>query len=160
MANSLRDIAIAHIEEARTQWTKEHTTIVARPVMDGSVPNVMLWMCSIPGRNTTDWAGGKYQMRMIFDNNYPTKPPKCMFDRNFFHPNVYPSGLIYMSLLDEDDGWRPNTTIREILEGVQDLLAWPDKTKPVQDSFDLYFKDHEAYKTRVRQQAASYLVSH
>ena len=50
----------------------------------------------------TDWEGGYYPLTMHFNEDYPSKPPKCKFPQGFFHPNVYPSGTVCLSILNED----------------------------------------------------------
>ena len=54
------------------------------------------------------------------------------FDPPLFHPNVYPSGTVCLSLLDEDKDWRPAVTIKQILLGIQDLLNDPNVRDPAQ----------------------------
>ena len=54
------------------------------------------------------------------------------FDPPLFHPNVYPSGTVCLSLLDEDKDWRPAVTIKQILLGIQDLLNDPNIRDPAQ----------------------------
>jgi ubiquitin-protein ligase len=49
---------------------------------------------------------------MDFPDEYPSKPPKCKFVPPLFHPNVYPSGTICLSILNEDEGWKPAITIK------------------------------------------------
>ncbi|QHO07592.1 SUMO-conjugating enzyme [Arachis hypogaea] len=51
---------------------------------------------------------------MHFSEDYPSKPPKCKFPQGFFHPNVYPSGTVCLSILNEDSGWRPAITVKLI----------------------------------------------
>ena len=36
-----------------------------------------------------------------------------------FHPNVYPSGTVCLSILDEEKDWRPAITVKQILLGIQ-----------------------------------------
>jgi hypothetical protein len=36
------------------------------------------------------------------------------FDPPLFHPNVYPSGTICLSILDEEKGWKPSITIKQV----------------------------------------------
>ena len=36
------------------------------------------------------------------------------FEPPIFHPNVYPSGTVCLSLLDEDKDWRPAVTIKQV----------------------------------------------
>lgn len=65
----------------------------------------------------------------FFYVDYPSKPPKCEFpfklvivSMNFvagkfspplFHPNVYPSGTVCLSILDEEKSWKPAITIKQ-----------------------------------------------
>lgn len=67
----------------------------------------MKWECGIPGKAGTDWEGGVYRVVMLFPEDYPSKPPKVQFVPPLFHPNVYPSGTICLSILDESKDWRP-----------------------------------------------------
>ena len=58
-------------------------------------------------------------MLNIFQDDYPSTPPKVKFVPPLFHPNVYPSGTVCLSLLDEEKDWRPAITIKQILLGIQ-----------------------------------------
>ena len=40
---------------------------------------------------------------MEFSEDYPNKPPKCKFAPVLFHPNIYPSGTVCLSILNEDE---------------------------------------------------------
>ena len=72
-----------------------------------------------------------------------------------FHPNVYPSGTICLSILNEDEDWRPAITIKQMLLGIQDLLDTPNPNSPAQsDAYQLFVSDKAEYKKRVRQEAA------
>ena len=51
----------------------------------------------------------------------------------FFHPNVYPSGTVCLSILNEEEAWKPGITIKQILLGVQDLLDSPNPLSPAQE---------------------------
>jgi ubiquitin-conjugating enzyme E2 I len=68
-----------------------------------------------------------------------------------FHPNVYPSGTVCLSILNEEEGWRPAITIKEILLGIQSLLDEPNPDSPAQaDAFNLFKKDRAAYEKKVK----------
>ncbi|KAJ5745411.1 SUMO conjugating enzyme Hus5 [Penicillium odoratum] len=74
------------------------------------------------------------------------------FTPPLFHPNVYPSGTVCLSILNEEEAWRPAITIRQILIGIQDLLNDPNPESPAQaDAYNLFKKDRPAYERRVRQ---------
>lgn len=91
---------------------------------------------------------------MRFPEEYPQKPPKCQFTPPLFHPNVYPSGTICLSILNEDQDWKPAITIKQIVLGVQDLLNDPNPDSPAQtEAYSLYKKDRVKYEAKVKQQA-------
>ncbi|KAF3666687.1 SUMO-conjugating enzyme UBC9 [Capsicum annuum] len=54
------------------------------------------------GGSGTDWEGGFYPLAIHFSEDYPSKPPKCKFPAGFFHSNVYLSGTVCLSILNED----------------------------------------------------------
>ncbi|WFD24350.1 SUMO conjugating enzyme Hus5 [Malassezia equina] len=119
---------------------------------DGSL-NLLVWEVGIPGKANTPWEGGVYKLKMYFPEEYPSKPPKCAytsltvgkFTPPLFHPNVFPSGTVCLSILDEEKSWKPAITIKQILLGVQDLLNDPNPGDPAQaDAFHLF-------KRKVRQ---------
>ena len=105
---------------------------------------------------------------LMRNTEYPTKPPKCQhpnlllccprltsspgkFVPPLFHPNVYPSGTVCLSILNEDEGWKPAITIKQILLGIQDLLNDPNPESPAQaDAYNLFKKDRAAYEKKVK----------
>ena len=74
-----------------------------------------------------------YPVKLEFSNDYPSRPPKVSLPAGFFHPNVFPSGKICLSILNEDKAWKPSITVKQILVGVQDLLDNPNNSDPAQD---------------------------
>ncbi|KAG6820640.1 SUMO conjugating enzyme Hus5 [Arthromyces matolae] len=87
----------------------------------------------------TAWDGGLYKLIMTF--------PEGKFTPALFHPNVYPSGTVCLSILDEEKSWKPAITIKQILLGIQDLLDDPNVNDPAQS--DAY----TMFKRRIKQQA-------
>ena len=120
---------IAHdrLTQERRDWQREHPFgFVARPARtaDGST-NMLTWECAIPGKPNSPWArpGGEgYRLVMTFSDDYPVRPPECKFVPPIFHPNVFPSGTVCLSILNEDKDWVPTITVRQVLLGIQDLL--------------------------------------
>ncbi|KAI0134224.1 ubiquitin-conjugating enzyme/RWD-like protein [Xylariales sp. AK1849] len=140
--------------EERKQWRKDHPFgFWARPVKDKNtgVMDLKVWECGIPGKEKTMWEGGVFKMTMTFPDEYPTKPPKCKFTPPLFHPNVYPSGTVCLSILNEEEGWKPAITVKQIALGVQDLLDNPNPESPAQaEAYNLFKKDKVEYERRVR----------
>lgn len=96
-----------------------------------------------------------YPLTMEFTEEYPSKPPKCKFTPPLFHPNVYPSGTVCLSILNEDEDWRAAITVKQVLIGIQDLLNNPNPNSPAQaDAYHLFISNKAEYEKRVRQEAA------
>ena len=116
------------------------------------------WECRLPGKEGTEWAGGSFPLTLDFPaDDFPAKPPKARFPAGFFHPNVYPSGTVCLSILNEDEGWRPSLTVRNVLMGVQELLADPNPKSPAQsDAYVLFVKEPAEYSRRVKAQTTKY----
>lgn len=79
---------------------------------------------------------------MIFNNNFPSTAPICRFEPPLFHPNVYPSGTVCLSLLDKKKDWKPSISIKQLLVGIQELLVTPNIKDPAQaEAYQIYIKD-------------------
>jgi len=150
-------IARGRLAEERKQWRKDHPHgFYARPDTnpDGS-SNLMKWNCGIPGKVGTNWESGVFNLVMEFSDDYPAKPPKCRFVPPLFHPNVYPSGTVCLSILNEEEDWKPSITIKQIVIGIQELLDNPNPNSPAQaDAYHLYVQNRNEYSKRIRKQAA------
>eukprot|EP00102_Acyrthosiphon_pisum_P012920 XP_008182267.1 PREDICTED: SUMO-conjugating enzyme UBC9-B-like [Acyrthosiphon pisum] len=91
---------------------------------------------------------------MTFNDDYPSSPPKCRFEPPLFHPNVYPSGTVCLSLLDENKDWRPSMTIKRLLVEIQYLLNEPSIEDPAQaEAYHMYCQNRSEYFNCVRAQA-------
>lgn len=152
-------IAQQRLAEERKSWRKDHPFgFIAKPSKnpDGSL-NLFNWECAIPGKKDTIWEGGLYKIRMIFKDDFPSTPPKCKFEPPLFHPNVYPSGTVCLSLLDENKDWKASITIKQLLIGIQDLLNNPNPEDPAQaEAYQIFCQNRTEYEKRVRREAAKY----
>eukprot|EP00299_Pterocystis_sp_00344_P009718 c4179_g1_i2.p1 GENE.c4179_g1_i2~~c4179_g1_i2.p1 ORF type:complete len:174 (+),score=25.15 c4179_g1_i2:38-523(+) len=152
----MSSLALSRLTEERKAWRKDHPHLFhAAPVKkpDGTF-DMFFWECIIPGKEGTPWEGGYYRLTMQFTEDYPSKPPKCKFTPPLFHPNVFPSGTVCLSIIDEELDWKPAITIRQILLGIQDLLDSANEKSPAQEEpLILYTRNREEYNARVRQQA-------
>lgn len=98
--------------------------------------------------------GANYKVTLEFPEEFPDKPPKCKFHEGFYHPNVYPSGTVCLSLIDEEKDWKPSISIKAILLGIQDLLANPNPQSPAQEEAYQDFTRHKnVYVAKVAGQA-------
>eukprot|EP01071_Lankesteria_metandrocarpae_P001662 Lankesteria_metandrocarpae@DN1742_c0_g1_i1.p1 len=151
-------IARKRLAQERAEWRKDHPPgFSARygTSEDGKGLDPMKWLCKIPGKKGSPWEGGEYVLNVEFSEDYPSKPPKCKFHPLLFHPNVYPSGTVCLSILSEDEDWKPSITIKQILLGIQDLLDNPNPLSPAQhEPYFLYQQSRSDYIRRVKRQAA------
>mmetsp|Transcript_47206 Transcript_47206/g.94471 ORF Transcript_47206/g.94471 Transcript_47206/m.94471 type:complete len:167 (-) Transcript_47206:51-551(-) len=151
----MADIARTRLTQERKAWRRDHpfgffARLAAKP--DGSL-DLMTWRCGIPGKEKTIWEGGLFELTMEFSEDYPHKPPRCRFAKGFFHPNVYPSGTVCLSILNEEQAWKPGISIKQILLGIQDLLDDPNELSPAQaEALEAFHASRQDYEQRVRRQ--------
>lgn len=56
-----------------------------------------------------------------------------------------------MSILNEEEGWKPAITIKQILLGIQELLNEPNPESPAQaEAYNLFKKDKAAYERKIK----------
>lgn len=143
-------LTIARLTEERKLWRKDHPFgFVAKPIIgkDGSM-DLTEWECGIPGKEGTIWAGGLYKLTMRFPPNYPASPPKVQFNPPLPHPNIYPSGGVCISLIND---WKPATTIKQLLMGMQQLLTEPNLKSPANGQYyDLMRGNPKKYEETVK----------
>ncbi|PYH77609.1 UBC-like protein, partial [Aspergillus uvarum CBS 121591] len=101
------------------------------------------WEYGIPGKAGTMREGGLFKMMMIIPDECPNKPPKCTFTPSvsstdlitnepgqfnppLFHPDVLPSGIVCLAILNSKESWSSVLSVKEILLGVQELLDNPN----------------------------------
>jgi len=146
-------LCLNRLQEERKQWRRDHPFgFFARPARTPQgILDLKKWECGIPGKEGTLWEGGLFKLDILFPDEYPTKPPKCKFVPPLFHPNIYPSGTVCLSILNEDEGWKPAITIKQILSGIQDLLNEPNPDSPAQaEAFNLFKKDRQSYEKKIK----------
>ena len=81
----------------------------------------------------TLYEGGLFKAHLSFPHDYPLQPPKMTFKTEMWHPNVYPSGLVCISILhppeedkygyeDAGERWLPVHTPHTILLSVISMV--------------------------------------
>merc|ERR1712224_877123 len=155
-------LAKTRLMQERKSFRRDHPVgFFARPATDANgEANLLKWHCGIPGPEGTIWEGCTLPLVMTFGTNYPSEPPHCAFPAGFFHPNIYPSGKVCLSIInnDPDQGgaWKPSVTIKAILVGIQSLLIEPNNGDAAQQlGYDVYRAaqnsgDWEDYNRRVK----------
>ena len=112
--------------------------------------DIMNWTCVIFGPDDTIWEGGIFQLKMVFNEEYPIRPPKVTFTTQMFHPNIYKDGNICLDILKEN--WSPTYDVMAILSSIQLLLNEPNPASPANgEAADLYVRNKREYDRRVKE---------
>ena len=123
----------------------------AAPITEDSM---LIWRASIIGPDESPFEGGVFQLRMVFGDEYPLKPPKVSFVTEVFHPNVYVGGDLCLDILQ--DAWSPVQTVGSVLTSIRSLLDDPNIASPANvDAAKMYRDDLRGYKRRVRKMVAA-----
>ena len=59
-----------------------------------------------------------------------SSPRRCKFTPVIFHPNIYPSGTVCLSILQEDKGWKPSITIKQARARLSNPARSQDPPRP------------------------------
>lgn len=142
---------------------KDVREIMKNPLEDNGIyykhdeANMLHGYACIIGPSDTPYQYGFYFFKLEFTNNYPSEPPKVTYytqgDKIRFHPNLYRSGKVCVSILNTWRGeqWSSCQTISSILLTLttlfhnKPLLNEPGITETHMD-FDKY-NEIIAYKT-------------
>ena len=160
------------LRNERKNWRKDHPPhFVAKPRLNSDdTNNLFMWDVKIPAKPNSIWYPGLFAATMEFPAEYPLKPPKVRFQpikgKPIFHPNVFPDGVVCMSIINPDDGrmhaygkggtWKPSITIKEVLLSLQAFL---DESNALaagrEEAYKLRQSNFDEYKRRVKEQVAA-----
>ena len=74
----------------------------------------------------------------------------------FYHPNIYPSGTVCLSILNEEEGWSPSITLKQILLGMTGFVERSESKSPAQSpAHVMYTQDRTEYNRLVKEQSKS-----
>ncbi|VDL59754.1 unnamed protein product [Hymenolepis diminuta] len=123
-----------------------------------------------PGDCLTCWTGnllpdkppfdkGSFKIQIIFEPDYPIKPPKVTFQTPIYHPNVDEKGQICLPLIDPSK-WKPATKIVEVIKELKDLIANPEIEHPLRAELaEEYARDKAAFNKKAAEYTAKYASS-
>jgi ubiquitin-protein ligase len=114
------------------------------------------------GTEDTPWAGIPFKGKIIYGSQYPTNAPEIRFIDALYHPNVYSSGSLCISILhdgyceyDEEEQalrWSPAHTIGTILKSVMTLFDEPNCGSPANcEAKNDYQRNRDAMVNTIRE---------
>ncbi|KAL2352688.1 ubiquitin-conjugating enzyme/RWD-like protein [Cryomyces antarcticus] len=139
---------------------------------DKDIPGIS---CGLVDNNVLEWevmlmisdeckfyGGGNFRARLTFPPEYPLLPPKMKFETPIWHPNIYKTGEVCISILhppEEDkygyesaaERWSPVQSPETILLSVISMLSSPNDESPANvEAARQWRDDPKEFKKRVR----------
>jgi len=136
------------------QLQKELHKIQSLPIKDVTITtyhdDAFQWTVNLSGPPDTEWSVGIFVVKILFGDGFNTDPPEIFFLTIPYHPNIHAeSGKVCMKLLSE---WSQQCSMREVLVGLQTLLAVPDLNWIVnQDAAQEFTETPHIYSKNVTQ---------
>ncbi|RKP08004.1 ubiquitin-conjugating enzyme/RWD-like protein [Thamnocephalis sphaerospora] len=124
--------------------------------------DIYKWSIMIMGPPDTLYEGGIFRAIMQFPVTYPMEPPTLTFKSEMWHPNVYPTGEVCISILHppgEDkwgyeqasERWLPVHTVETILISVISMLSSPNFESPANIEAAKQLRDnYSGFKKKVQ----------
>ncbi|KAK0538429.1 ubiquitin conjugating enzyme Ubc7/UbcP3 [Tilletia horrida] len=134
-----------------------------------SEDNYLEWEALLPGPEDTPFEGGVFSAKLSFPSTYPLEPPVMRFEPPIFHPNVYPDGLVCISILhaagddpnmyeSASERWSPVQSVEKVLLSVLSMLAEPNVESGANiDACKMYRDDPKGYERTIRDQVRQQL---
>eukprot|EP00054_Salpingoeca_dolichothecata_P028323 m.214342 g.214342 ORF g.214342 m.214342 type:complete len:235 (-) comp26186_c0_seq3:44-748(-) len=133
--------------------------------------NFFKWQVNLFGPPETIFAGGYFKALLEFPDTYPFQPPSMKFLEPLWHPNVYPTGELCISILHPpgedamsgerpEERWNPSQQVRTILLSVISLLNEPNISSPANVDASVQFRawkegKSQEYEETVKKQVAT-----
>eukprot|EP01090_Pellita_catalonica_P016726 TRINITY_DN4873_c0_g1_i5.p1 TRINITY_DN4873_c0_g1~~TRINITY_DN4873_c0_g1_i5.p1 ORF type:complete len:166 (-),score=25.73 TRINITY_DN4873_c0_g1_i5:158-655(-) len=123
--------------------------------------NIYVWEALVQGPSETPYEGGAFKAILTFPKDYPLNPPKMKFTSKMWHPNIYPSGEVCISILHapgddpnryehSSERWSPIQSVEKILISVMSMLAEPNDESPANiDAAKMWRNDRKQYDQKV-----------
>lgn len=158
----LSDTAILRLKEEKEHVEKNKKLMKEgfklKPVKNGMAEDLSEWRLEFLGRPDTIWEGPVYKGSFIIPKDYPTKPPKFIFDKldgenPLQHVNIYKNGEVCIRLLTRH--YSQERTLLEVAEQIEELIYTPNGKSAANTKLGaLYSKpDKGEYEAFIKEQA-------
>ena len=115
-----------------------------------STKNLTTFVGYIRGPPDSCYSNAVYELSILVGSKYPFEAPKVSFNRSSipYHPNVSSvTGYICCTVLSQ---WQPNTSLKDVMLGLQFLLACPNWEDPQDKQVQIMYKqDPEKFTVQI-----------
>ena len=112
----------------------------------------------LEGPPETPFENGYFLFKILFQKDFPFKPPKFIFITEIFHPNISENGFVSVdilsySIVNHFNSWSPALfTFSSIIYSIQSLLDDPNPDDFLNETAaKLYKEDRKTYDKTVRE---------
>ncbi|KAK4688811.1 hypothetical protein P7C73_g1307, partial [Tremellales sp. Uapishka_1] len=159
----------AQSSTATRRLMKEYKDLTADPLQDTitagpvSEDNMLEWEALITGPEDTPYVR-ELPPSLAQPSDYPLNPFTMTFDPPLLHPNIYPNGVVCISILhppgddpmryeSASERWSPVQGVRSVLLSVLSMLAEPNVESGADiECCKLYRDNKSEFERRVREQ--------
>eukprot|EP00760_Papus_ankaliazontas_P014239 PhM_4_TR15996/c0_g1_i1/m.93848/K10583/UBE2S, E2EPF; ubiquitin-conjugating enzyme E2 S len=121
--------------------------------------NLSLLEADIMGPEDTPYYGGLFIVRLVFDSDYPTAPPKGYFMTKILHPNVSEKGEICVNTLKKD--WTSNIGLRHVFLVIRCLMVEPNPESALhEEAARLLLENYEEFAIRAKMFTQVHATAH
>ncbi|VUZ44908.1 unnamed protein product [Hymenolepis diminuta] len=125
---------------------KERETLLTEPVEGIKVAvdesNNRYFCAIIEGPKDSPYEGGFFKLQLFLPEDYPHKPPRCLFMTKIYHPNIDQIGRICLDSLKSK--WSAALHVRTVLLSIQALLATPNPNDFLANHVTAEWRQNEA----------------
>lgn len=128
--------------------------------------NIQEVVIGIVGTKGTPYDGGVFPFHVRFTNRYPAEPPKVTFltpnNKIRFHPNLYESGKVCLSILGTWSGpeWTSVMNLRSLILSLQSILSEnPLRNEPGYETESIHGRRNKIFNDFIRYVTAKYAIA-
>ena len=111
-----------------------------------------VWNIIMNGPDDSPYKGGKFKIKITFDDEYPSSKPKFEFLTPICHININGTHICIASL----NNYNSNYSITDILSQIFMILNSPNENNSFKKYLNLYKNDYSGYLAKAREMTREY----
>ena len=135
---------VERLQKAFEDYKKDPVDYAKVSLIDDDISK---WKVYLFGPKDTPYENGIFDINFTFPERFPKFPPFVQSLTKIFHMNVNRGGLFCIDITQKD--WKKeNTKIKEVLDGIYDILKKPIPENALNDyALQQYYEDIDIYNS-------------